>query len=124
MRVTRLGKILRRLKIDELPQLWNVLKGEMSLVGPRPELPRYVAGYTRAQQQVLSLRPGITDPASIAYRREEDLLPRGSALEGFYREQAVPRKLALNLQYVEKMSFTRDLGLIVQTIRALFNPSR
>jgi lipopolysaccharide/colanic/teichoic acid biosynthesis glycosyltransferase len=120
-RVTRLGKILRRLKIDELPQLWNVLNGEMSLVGPRPELPRYVAGYTQAQEQVLSVPPGITGPASIAYQREEELLPRDSDLESFYRERVLPHKLALDLEYLEKISFASDLGLIAQTIRSLFS---
>lgn len=118
-RVTRLGKILRRSKIDELPQLWNVLRGEMSLVGPRPELPRNVAAYVPAQKKVLCVRPGITDGASIAYRREEDLLPKGSDLESFYREQVLPRKLALNLEYIEKISFVRDLSLIARTIGSL-----
>ena len=73
-RVTPIGRIIRRFKIDELPQLWNVLKGEMSLVGPRPEVPRYVETYSPEQRRVLTVRPGITDPASIAYRREQELL--------------------------------------------------
>jgi len=123
-RVTPLGRILRPLKIDELPQLWNVLKGEMSLVGPRPELPHYVAGYTRQQRQVLTIRPGITDPAALAYRREEDLLARDPDPESFYRQEVLPHKLRLNLKYLEQVSFVRDLRLILTTIRSLLVHSR
>jgi len=124
VRVTRFGTMLRRLKIDELPQLWNVLKGEMSLVGPRPELPQYVAGYTPEQRQVLTIRPGITDPAALAYRREEDLLARDPEPEIFYRQEVLPRKLKLNLAYLEQVSFARDLRLILTTIQSLVVPSR
>ncbi len=123
MRVTGLGRVLRRLKIDELPQLWNVLKGEMSLVGPRPELPQYVADYTSHQRQVLTLRPGITDPASLTYRHEEKLLGRQADPEAFYRRSVLPRKLQLNLGYLEHVSLTRDLGLILLTLKSLLLPS-
>ncbi len=118
--MTRLGVILRRLKIDELPQLWNVLKGEMSLVGPRPELPIYVAAYTPQQRQVLTVCPGITDIASIAYRQEEVLLGRHPNPEEFYREVILPHKLALNIEYVKRISFFYDFSLIVRTVKSLF----
>lgn len=119
-RVTRVGAILRKLKIDELPQLWNVLRGEMSLVGPRPELPQYVANYTGEQRCVLSVRPGITDIASIRYRKEEEILGRSENPEEFYREVVLPDKLALNLEYIDKMSFSFDLKLIYETVKCLF----
>jgi len=119
-RVTRLGTILRKLKIDELPQLWNVLKGEMSLVGPRPELPRYVVDYNQKQLRVLCVRPGITDPASIRYRHEEEILAKSENPEDFYRNVVLPDKLELNLMYIEKMSFLFDAELLFQTLNSLF----
>jgi lipopolysaccharide/colanic/teichoic acid biosynthesis glycosyltransferase len=119
-RVTRVGAVLRKFKIDEFPQLWNVLKGEMSLVGPRPELPRYVANYNEEQRSVLCVRPGITDLASIRYRHEEEVLAKSANPEEFYRTVVLPHKLALNLNYIAKMSFLFDLKLIIQTLRCLF----
>jgi len=119
-RVTRLGAILRKFKLDEFPQLWNVLRGEMSLVGPRPELPRYVADYTLEQQRVLCVCPGITDLASIRYRHEEAVLAQSGNPEEFYRNVVLPHKLDLNLDYIEKMSFLFDTKLILQTIKSLF----
>lgn len=121
-RVTRVGKFLRRTKIDELPQLFNVLKGEMSIVGPRPEDPRYVALYTDDQRQVLSVRPGLTSPASLAYRHEEALLT-GDDWERVYLEQVLPAKLALDLRYVENASLGSDLGIIARTVGALLRRS-
>jgi len=121
-RVTTVGRWLRRLKLDELPQLWNVLKGEMSLVGPRPEVPRYVESYSSAQRRVLTVRPGITDPASIAYRREEDLLAGHADLDRYYREVVLPDKLNKNLEYLDRMSFTYDLLLLIRTTKAIFLP--
>ena len=118
-RITFVGAILRKFKIDELPQLWNVLKGEMSLVGPRPEVERYVAGYTRQQRRVFEVRPGITDPAAIAYRHEEKLLAAHSNPEGFYRTIVLPHKLSLNLEYVENISFRRDMLLLLKTFRSI-----
>ena len=118
-RITFVGAILRKFKIDELPQLWNVLKGEMSLVGPRPEVERYVAEYTQQQRRVLEVRPGITDPAAIAYRHEEKLLSVHSDPEGFYRTIVLPHKLFLNLEYVENISFRRDVSLILKTFRSI-----
>jgi lipopolysaccharide/colanic/teichoic acid biosynthesis glycosyltransferase len=119
-RVTSFEARLRKTKIDEIPQLWNVLRGEMSLVGPRPELLRYVANYTQEQQLVLCLRPGITDPASICYRHEEEILAQSGNAEEFYRNVVLPHKLALSLDYIEKMSFLFDTKLILQTIKSLF----
>ena len=95
-RITRVGRFLRRAKLDELPQFINVLVGDMSLVGPRPEDPRYVAFYTPEQRRVLSVRPGITSPASLAYRHEEQLLA-GEDWETHYRARVLPDKLALDL---------------------------
>lgn len=120
-RVTRLGAWLRRFKIDELPQLWNVLRGEMSLVGPRPEVEPYVAEYTHKQRRVLEVRPGITDPASIAYRHEEKLLAVHPDPEGFYRTTVLPHKLSLNLEYIENISFRRDVSLILKTLRSIIS---
>lgn len=119
-RVTRAGRFLRRNKLDELPQLINVLQGEMSLVGPRPEDPRYVALYTPEQRQVLAVRPGITSAASLAYRHEEQLLA-GEDWESVYREQVLPAKLAIDLDYLERRTLARDLKLILQTVAAVLN---
>jgi lipopolysaccharide/colanic/teichoic acid biosynthesis glycosyltransferase len=119
LRVTRVGLVLRRYKLDEFPQLWNVLKGEMSLIGPRPEVPLYVALYTPLQMQVLSVRPGITDPTSLAYRHEEAVLARADDPEKYYREHLLPEKLALSLRYVGEISFRRDMLILYQTVAAL-----
>ena len=120
-RITFVGAILRKFKIDELPQLWNVLRGEMSLVGPRPEVERYVRGYTDQQYRILEARPGITDPASIAYRHEEEVLASHPDPENHYRTVLLPHKLFLNLEYVENISFRRDVSLILETIRSIFS---
>jgi lipopolysaccharide/colanic/teichoic acid biosynthesis glycosyltransferase len=117
-RITRVGNALRRTKLDELPQLINVVRGEMSLVGPRPEDARYVALYTPEQRRVLSVRPGITSPASLRFRQEEDLL-RGEGWRRVYREQVLPAKLQIELDYLEGASLWRDLGILVQTVLAL-----
>lgn len=118
-RITNVGRILRRMKIDELPQLINVLKGDMSLVGPRPEDPRYVALYTPEQREVLSVRPGITSAASLAYRHEEQLLS-GEDWETFYREQVLPDKLTIDLNYLNQRTVFSDFVLILRTIAAVF----
>jgi lipopolysaccharide/colanic/teichoic acid biosynthesis glycosyltransferase len=118
-RVTPLGRVLRLLKIDELPQLWNVLKGEMSLVGPRPELPSYVARYTASQRRALAVRPGITDPASIKYALEEHELGQQEDPERFYLDVILPDKLNLNLQYIERITLFRDLSLLSKTVIAI-----
>lgn len=118
-RITRVGRFLRRTKLDELPQLINVLRGQMSLVGPRPEDPRYVALYTDEERQVLNVRPGITSPASVAYRNEEALLV-GDDWEKHYIEQIMPAKLAVDLEYARNASLWRDVRVILGTLRALF----
>ncbi len=118
-RITKVGAWLRRFKLDELPQLWNVLKGEMSLVGPRPEDPRYVAHYTSEQRQVLAVRPGSTGTASLAYRREERLL-HGADWESRYLNEIMPAKLALEVDYLRRRTLWTDVGLIVRTFVALF----
>jgi lipopolysaccharide/colanic/teichoic acid biosynthesis glycosyltransferase len=117
-RITRMGQFLRRTKLDELPQLINVLRGEMSIVGPRPEDPRYVALYTDEQRQVLNVRPGITSPASVEFRNEENLLT-GDDWEMHYIEYILPAKLAVDLEYVRRPSIMRDIGIIFSTIRAM-----
>jgi len=117
-RVTRVGRFLRRTKLDEFPQLINVLRGDMSLVGPRPEDPRYVALYTPAQRRVLHVRPGITSAASLTYRHEEQLLS-GTDWETVYRTQVMPRKLAIDLEYLAKRTLFSDLNLILRTVFAM-----
>jgi lipopolysaccharide/colanic/teichoic acid biosynthesis glycosyltransferase len=114
-RITGAGYYLRKFKIDELPQLWNVLLGDMSIVGPRPEVPRYVALYTSQQKEVLSIRPGITDYASLRYFEESELLAKSDNPEETYIREIMPAKLALNLQYVRSHSMLGDLSIIVQT---------
>lgn len=124
-RITQIGRILRKTKLDELPQLWNVLKGDMSLVGPRPEVPRYVQRYTPAQQEVLRLKPGITDLASLYFRDEEALLAGANNLEEFYLQHCVPRKLQLNLEYAARANLLSDTWIILQTVGCtVFNPVR
>lgn len=122
-RVTKTGRVLRKYKLDELPQLFNVLKGEMSLVGPRPEVPEHVSG-TLMWQAVLQVRPGITDPASLLYRNEEEVLGTSDDPDAFYRERVQPAKLLLNLTYLERRSFRQDLRLIWLTIRYSLCPKR
>ena len=119
-RVTAIGKFLRRYKVDELPQLWNVMGGDMSLVGPRPELPLFVAEYTPDQCMVLSARPGITDPASLAYRHEEKILGDQSDPEQFYRTQILPDKLARNMAYLQKITLRNDIRIILKTVSSSF----
>ncbi len=123
-RITSVGRVLRRYKLDELPQLINVLMGDMSLVGPRPELPQYVNEYPGHFQEVLKVRPGITDPASIAYRDEESLLDLAGDSEQVYRNVVLPAKLNLNRAYIRRMSLRYDLGLLLRTVIVLpRNPS-
>lgn len=119
-RVTRPGRWLRRTKLDELPQLWNVLRGEMSLVGPRPEVPKYVELYSEAQREVLKLRPGITDEASIAFRNEEQMLADARDPEQFYIDYCLPKKIAINLDYARNAGPLRDLQVIARTIRTVW----
>ncbi len=119
-RVTPVGRFLRRYKVDELPQLWNVIRGDMSLVGPRPEVAVYIEEYTREQRIVLSVRPGITDTASLAYRHEEEILANQRDPEQFYRTQILPDKLARNKAYLEEITLRNDIRVIVKTISSSF----
>lgn len=115
-RVTKAGFFIRKYKLDELPQLLNVLKGDMSFVGPRPEVRKYVDMYTERQLKVLDVRPGITDLASIKYRNENDLLAAADNPEQYYIDFVMQDKLALNLQYIETRTFLGDIKLIFRTI--------
>lgn len=118
-RITRVGHFLRASKIDELPQLINVLLGEMSLVGPRPEVPRYVNLYTPEQARVLELVPGMTDLASVAYRNENDILANSLDPEREYIEKIVPDKIQINLQYAAQASIWNDFLVILKTIKVI-----
>ena len=115
-RITKAGYFIRKYKIDELPQLFNVLKGDMSFVGPRPEVRRYVDLYSDEQMKVLSVRPGITDPASIKYRNENDILSSASNPEEYYIQHIMPDKLKINIDYINKRTFVKDIKIIFQTI--------
>ena len=121
-RITGIGKILRRLKIDELPQLLNVLSGSMSVVGPRPETPEFVALYSPEQRAILKYRPGLTDPASIKYRHEERVLAAHADPVAAYKSIVLPDKISLSLQYQRNRSIWTDLGIIGSTIGAIFHP--
>jgi lipopolysaccharide/colanic/teichoic acid biosynthesis glycosyltransferase len=124
-RITPVGRILRKTKLDELPQLWNVLKGDMSLVGPRPEVPRYVDVEDPIWKQVLRSRPGITDPVTLKLRDEEGLLARVSAdPERYYREELQPAKLREYVAYLETRSWKADVEVLYKTVLALFSPVR
>ena len=117
-RVTRCGRWIRRSKLDELPQLCNVLRGEMQLVGPRPEVERYVEQFREQYSMLLTDPPGITDPASLAFRRE-DLLFVSSEMERQYVSEILPRKLSLSLEYRRRRRFASDLGILMKTILGL-----
>ena len=118
-RVTRVGRVLRRFKLDELPQLWNVLKGDMSFVGPRPEVPRFVDLTSEIWRSVLTVRPGITDPVALALKDEEALLAEVAGdRELFYRDTLQPYKLRGYLEYLDNRSAWTDLGVIVRTVLA------
>jgi lipopolysaccharide/colanic/teichoic acid biosynthesis glycosyltransferase len=121
VRITASGRFLRKWKLDELPQLVNVLAGQMSFVGPRPEVPRYVALYTEDQHRVLELKPGITDLATLKFRNEEELLAQTGDPELFYREHCIPTKIRLNMEYAAHASFFTDLRLIFSTLFAIIN---
>ena len=118
-RVTRSGYYIRKYKLDELPQLINVFKGDMSLVGPRPEVRKYVDLYTPEQLHVLDVRPGITDMASIRYRNENELLEQAADPEQFYRDTVMQDKLRINLKYVSDHSFFKDIKIILMTFKAV-----
>ena len=120
-RITPFGYFLRRFKLDELPQLINVFKGDMSLVGPRPEVKKYVDLYNDEQRKVLTVRPGITDLASIEYSSENEILTQYNDPEKAYIQKIMPAKLGLNLEYISKQSFLFDLSLILKTLRKILS---
>ncbi len=115
-RVTKIGKILRRYKIDELPQLLNILMGDMSFVGPRPEVRKYVELYKADYEKLLQMRPGITDPSSLKYSKEEDVLSLSKNWEDDYINKVLPEKIKLSLRYVDNRNILTDLSLIFKTI--------
>ncbi len=121
-RVTRFGRILRAAKLDELPQLWNVLKGEMSLVGPRPELPEYVERFRGRYERILTVRPGITDLASVRFRSEEKCLAGSHDPLRAYAEEILPAKLDLAEEYLERRSLWLDLSILARTVTRLVRP--
>ena len=121
-RITRVGRVLRRFDLDELPTLFNVLRGDMTIVGPRPELPVYLPNYSREQRRVFSVRPGLTDPATLAFRDESRQL-NGASVEEVYIHEILPQKLALNLAYLKARSVRSDAAIMLRTVAAmLFRP--
>lgn len=118
-RITGIGKFLRKTKVDELPQLINVFIGQMSFVGPRPEVPRYVAMYSDYQRNILRIKPGITELASIVYRDENEVLAQSEDPEKTYIEDIMPKKIGLNIEYMKKLGFWYDLKLIFMTFAAI-----
>ena len=121
-RITRLGRLLRKTKIDELPQLMNVLRGEMSLVGPRPEIPRYVEMFRGDYEEILRVPPGITDFASVKYRDEANMLTLASDPEHEYITRVLPDKIRLAKEYVRRSSLVVDVSLIVKTVKKILLP--
>ena len=122
-RITKLGYSLRKYKLDELPQLWNVLIGEMSIVGPRPEVKKYVDLYTLEQRKILSVRPGVTDLASVEYRNENTLLEKQANPEKYYIEHIMPRKIELNRVFIESPTVGNYFRIIFKTITSIANNS-
>ncbi|MBX7093457.1 MAG: sugar transferase [Flavobacteriales bacterium] len=119
-RITRVGAFIRKYKLDEFPQLINIIKGDMSIVGPRPEVPRYVNLYSQEQKKVLSVRPGLTDFASLEYINENELLGKSADPERTYIDEIMPAKLELNLKYIREQGMLTDLKIIFRTLFKIF----
>lgn len=119
--ITPIGKFMRKTKIDELPQFWNILKGDMSFIGPRPELPRRLKYYDKKQKEIFSVRSGISSPASIVFSDEEYLMNQVKDPEKFYIEEIMPYKIELNLYYIKHQSFFYDIWLIIATLLKIVN---
>jgi len=115
-RITKIGRFLRKYKLDEFPQLFNVFIGNMSFVGPRPEVPKYIALYDSKQKSILKVRPGITEEASIKYKDESEILAKSSCPEKTYIEEIMPKKIELNLNYIKNISLLYDISLMLKTI--------
>jgi len=122
-RITGTGRVLRKWKFDELPQLWNVLRGDMSFVGPRPDVPEYLATLSEGQAAILSLRPGLTGQATLQYRHEERLLSfvNGEDLKSYYCSRILPQKVKLDLDYARKAGLASDVVILLRTFCAIFN---
>lgn len=118
-RITSSGYYLRKYKLDEIPQLYNVFKGEMSFVGPRPEVRKYVELYNEYQMKVLEVKPGITDLASIKYRNENEILADSDDPEGLYTNEIMPDKIEINLEYISDRSLLKDIRIIIKTLKAV-----
>lgn len=123
-RITRSGKFIRKFKLDEFPQLINVLRGEMSIVGPRPEVPKYVALYNEEQRDILNIRPGISDWSSIRFSNENELLAQAENYEDFYISEVMPEKLKMNLEYVRSNNFWIDLKIIFMTMKKIVSKEK
>jgi lipopolysaccharide/colanic/teichoic acid biosynthesis glycosyltransferase len=122
-RITPVGRFLRRTKLDELPELLNVLRGDMSLVGPRPEVPRYVALYTDEERAAVhGVRPGLTDPATVRFRNEEDVLARAADPQKAYADEVLPVKIRMYKEYLERASLAGDLRILLETARVVLFP--
>ncbi|MFN5630189.1 MAG: sugar transferase [Bacteroidota bacterium] len=119
-RITNVGNFLRKYKLDEFPQLINILKGEMSVVGPRPEVRKYVDMYSISQLEILSVKPGLTDPSSIKFSNESELLGTAENPEKYYIETLMPLKILISLKYIRTQSFVGDLRIIFQTFSKIF----
>jgi lipopolysaccharide/colanic/teichoic acid biosynthesis glycosyltransferase len=122
-RITRLGRLLRSLKLDETPQLINVIRGDMSLVGPRPEDPQYVLGYSPEQRRVLTVRPGLCSLATVKYRHEEALLANSDDPENTYVHVVLPDKLRMDLEYIDHRSLPGDLGIMIRSLLSILGRS-
>ena len=123
-RITPVGSFLRRTKLDELPQLWNIFAGHMSFIGPRPELAMYVEQFRSDYEELLKARPGLADPASLEFRNEEELLRAQAEAESYYLRDILPRKIQLSREYLHKRTFFSDLQLIIKTIAVSFRSRR
>jgi lipopolysaccharide/colanic/teichoic acid biosynthesis glycosyltransferase len=115
-RITKIGKFLRKTKLDELPQLWNVIRGDMSIVGPRPEVEKYIQYYENDYKEILKVRPGITDYATIKFRNEEEILSKYDDTESAYIKYVLPEKIKLYKTYIKEISFFTDLKIIFWTL--------